>query len=415
MSLISSKKTTNWAFISIFMLVLVDSIGYGLIFPILSPLFMGNHGMVSSMASPGLRDFYYSLSLSLFAVFTFFASPFLGSLSDYYGRKPLLVMGLVGTAISSLICALGIYQRSLWLLFFGRSLSGITAGTQSIAQAAMVDITDPRYKTWYFSVISLAGSAGFTLGPIIGGYFSNSHIVGWFGYWTPFVVDGIMAFLNALILWLCFNPSQSKQPALTKAKFHLLQPLQLIGQGFKDFRINRLVYLNLCYQTGWTLYFQYIGIFLLQRFHFSSNQIGNFISFMTLCLAITNVFMLQYLLRFFSEKQLVSISLLVITVLTPIHLFTDALIWQYIIVMPLMIGVGLIWNCILTLASNAVSAEEQGWALGIIGGTNSFSWLIASILTGALDYLEPSLPFWCTALLALMGFFILSQKRKSAQ
>lgn len=370
---------------------------------------MSQDGMLPKDAPIYLRDFYYSASLTIFSILTFFMSPFLGSLSDIYGRKKLMVWGLIGTAIGSLICVLGIYVNSISILLLGRALSGVTAGTGSIVQAAMIDITEPEKKARNFSIMAVAGSGGFALGPIIGGYFSNPHLVSWFSYWTPFLVDAILAILNALFLSLSFNDSYQYVKKI-KLKFNFFQPLQVIKAGLLDDRIKYFVLVNVLFQTAWTLYFQYMGIFLLQKYHLTSTEIGNYMSFLTACLAVTTVFIQHYLLKFFRELQLVILSLFIFAILTPWHILTNSLNMQYFIAIPLMISISLIWNCILTLVSDAVTAEQQGWAMGVMSGAMSFAWIVASILTGLLDYLMPSLPFWCVAVFALFASFILKYR-----
>src|SRR5262245_35146951 len=105
----SKPNSQFYSLIGLFIVILIDTMGFGIIFPVISPLFLNTSStMVPTNTSLSFRDLYYGLTLGIFSVFMFFAGPILGDLSDQLGRKKVILFCLFGSAISSVICALGI-------------------------------------------------------------------------------------------------------------------------------------------------------------------------------------------------------------------------------------------------------------------------------------------------------------------
>ena len=138
--------------ITLFMIIVIDAMGFGIIFPVLSPLFLAPDGLLGPHASMALRDALYAFTLGLFAVFMFVGTPIFGDLSDSYGRKIMLFLCMAGTAVGALSCAAGIVWSSLTLVFLGRAIGGITAASQSIAQAVIMDVSTETNKTKNLSI-----------------------------------------------------------------------------------------------------------------------------------------------------------------------------------------------------------------------------------------------------------------------
>ncbi|SRR5579883_423990 len=394
------------ALFALLLLVFLDAMGYGLIFPILSPLFLSDQGMLPAHTSLAMRDFLFAMMIGVFSFFMFVTTPVLGDLSDRLGRKPLLLFCLFGTSVSALICALGIYLHNVELLLIGRIFSGLTAGSQAVGMAAIIDVSEPHEKTKHFGWMALAGSVGFAIGPFIGGYFSNPHIVSWFAFWTPFAIDAILAFINAVLLIFTYV-SHEKKSSVKHEKMTWLKPIIVLVEAMKDRGIRNLSIVLLCYETSWALYFQYIAIFLFEQFHLSSAHIGYYMSFIAMMLAITFVVIIRILLMFFSERPIVLGALLVTGLLIPFHIFFKSLFAQYLIVIPISIGSGLVWNAILTLFSNSVDTNRQGWVMGVSSSITSVSWIFGAALAGWLAYLGMTLAFSTAAALMLLGFGLL--------
>jgi MFS family permease len=138
---------------------IINSLGFGIIVPVL----------YSYGKTFGLTGTTLGILTASFSVAQFFATPVLGSLSDKWGRKPLLVISLAGTCISFLLFA---EANSLWILFAARILDGITGGNVSVAQAMVADTATPQNRAKRFGILGSSFALGFVIGPLVGGSFT---------------------------------------------------------------------------------------------------------------------------------------------------------------------------------------------------------------------------------------------------
>lgn len=162
--------TLNWV-------VFTDSLGWGIAFSVFAALFFNKQlNILPASYSDSARYILYEFLLSIYSFLMFFFAPFLGGIADRFGRKPGLKVSMAGLTIGFILCALGCYYSMFWFLVVGRIISGMTAGSVSIAQAATVDLSTPQNKSFYLSVLMLCNTLGFSLGPILGSLFTPIHI-----------------------------------------------------------------------------------------------------------------------------------------------------------------------------------------------------------------------------------------------
>src|SRR3954467_11901122 len=161
--------------------VALDLIGFGILFPVLAR-YARDAG--ASPATAGLLVASFSIAQLVFA-------PLTGRLSDNIGRKPVIIISLVGTAIGSLLT--GLAGSLLWLLFLGRIIDGASGASVSVAQAAVTDVAPPEERARLLGLLGAAFGAGFALGPAIGG------IAALVSHRLPFFIAAAIAGINALV------------------------------------------------------------------------------------------------------------------------------------------------------------------------------------------------------------------------
>src|SRR5205814_3150115 len=167
----------------LFLTVFIDLIGFGIVIPIL-PLY-AEHFHASPVTIGWLTGIYSGMQI----IFT----PILGKLSDRFGRKPVLFVSIVGTALGFALMGLA---QSLTLLFAARILAGITGGNISIPQPYIADVTTPEKRSRAMGLIGAAFGVGFTFGPLIGGVMSQ------ISYSAPFFFSAGLAVINAALVYL---------------------------------------------------------------------------------------------------------------------------------------------------------------------------------------------------------------------
>jgi DHA1 family tetracycline resistance protein-like MFS transporter len=402
-----NNKSNIYVLAPLFLVLLIDAMGVGLVLPLFGPLFTGRtSGIVSVAMSVGMRDLLYGITLSIFCVFMFFGAPFLGDLSDHIGRKKVLLFCLFGTAFGLVICALGVQINSLFLLIAGRALAGFMSGSNALAQAAIVDISTEDNKAINLSLISLANCIGFVLGPIFGGLLSDQNLWIKFGVTTPFWVSAGLAFLNGILLFLIFKETfhfkKIKPIKITKG-------LMIFISAFttKNKRIEKLAIVYLFSEMGWALYFQFLPLYLIGVFNYSAAKISHIMIFMGVVLGISFLWIIRIAVKIFTTEQIAFLSIAI----TAIGIFlaiikTELMIWLSVI--PIGVGGALFYVALLTLFSDSVDKNAQGWVMGVFATIAAVAWGAAGIFSGILGTFGLFVPFIVAGVLLLLGNIVLS-------
>lgn len=190
------KQNRNLFIIAL--IALVNMLGYGIIIPIL----------YAYSKKFGMTDFQNGLLFAVYSVFQFISTPIIGRLSDKYGRRPLLLISIIGTALSFFMTA---FAPNAIFLFIARSLDGLTAGNIPVAFAVISDSTKPEDRAKAFGMIGAAFSFGFVFGPAIA-----ALTVG-FGAAVPFIIAGIITVIAA-ILTAMYLPETNKHLGETQKR-----------------------------------------------------------------------------------------------------------------------------------------------------------------------------------------------------
>src|SRR5437660_9276795 len=185
----------------IFVTVFIDLVGFGIVIPVL-PFYAEGTKFGATPSQVGLLFASYSFMQLIFA-------PVLGRLSDKYGRRPVLLISLLGTALGFLILG---FANTLWLLFVGRIIDGISGGNISTAQAYIADVTTKEDRAKGMGLIGAAFGLGFVFGPAIGGILSR------WGINVPFLFAGSLALANVVLLFFTLAETVTPDhPARTSA------------------------------------------------------------------------------------------------------------------------------------------------------------------------------------------------------
>jgi len=385
----------------LFLVIVIDILGVGLIFPVQGPLFLdATGGLLSGDVSLGMREFLYGLALALFAIGQFVGAPILGDISDHIGRKKTLLICLSFTAISFFMCAYAITEKYPTLLMLGRFIDGLTAGSIPIAQAAIIDVSGKENKAKNIALISLAMNIGFVLGPILGGYFSAPRNGFHFDFSTPFALAGIIALFNILLLMLFFKETSHPRK---KHKLLITKGLMIVKEALRSEKIRHISIVFLLLNTALALYFQYVTLYLVQQYHYTTTHLSYFLSFLGLLAVLANTVIIRLLLRYFSPAQLTKISGAIFALGLLAIIFEQNVSLQWYMAAPILIGDSIAYACLLTLFSDAVPEDEQGWVMGIGTSLGALAWIIAGFLIAPLGITAPLLPFLVAGLFALAG------------
>lgn len=285
------KKALIFGLISIFLC----GIGFSIITPIV-PFLVQPY--VSNLGNQAIA---VTLLTSVYAVCVFFAAPALGALSDRYGRRPILLICLLGSTVGYLIFGMG---GALWVLFLGRIIDGITGGNISTLFAYFADITPREQRTKYFGWISAIAGIGGAIGPTLGGLLAK------FGYSVPMYFVALITFLNLIYGILYMSESLDKNNRLKNITFTRLNPFaQLINiLSMKSLR-RLLISAFLLWIPNGALQGTF-SEFTMDTFNWSPVIIGLMFSIMGIQDIISQGFIMPKLLKKFSDIQIVILGMI---------------------------------------------------------------------------------------------------------
>ncbi|MFY9317716.1 MAG: MFS transporter [Burkholderiales bacterium] len=388
---------------------LIDMVTIGLIIPVL-PALVG-----SFTGSQADQAFWYGAVTFAFGLANFFASPVLGALSDQYGRRPVLLLGFCGLALSFLATALA---TALWMLIAIRLVSGAMQANMSVSNAYVADITPPELRAKRFGMLGAMFGIGFILGPVMGG------LLGAIDVRLPFFAAGSLALLNLLYGWFVLPeslPPERRRAFVLRAAtplkaFRGLAELQGVGRLVIVIACNGLAQFVL--YTTWVLYTTF-------KFGWGPGENGWSLAAVGVVSAVTQGLLLGRLLKRFSVRRLAVMGL-TSSLLAYLAWGMATEGWMLIAVIFANLLGSTVAASIQSIISGAADPRSQGQALGAVGGLNSLMSVIAPLLGAPLLALVSHLPpgdwrlgaplFFCAALqaaaLALAIGHFRSEKRE---
>lgn len=386
-------------------IVFIDSLGWGIAFSVFASLFFSiNSTILSPSTSHTARYMLYEFFLAIYSFFMFFCAPILGSIADYYGRKPSLKISMFGLSVGFILCALGCYFSSLWFLLLGRIISGMTAGSVSVAQAATVDISTQENKSYYLSILMLANTLGFSLGPLLGGLFTLSKILP-NGVLT-FSVAALLSIVGFLGVSLFFKETYNPQHLSNKLNF--LKDFLNIKIAFSKPILKNYLFSLLFSMIAFGLFYSNIPVFLNRVFIPSPSTTGFILSAGAILFSLALVFSGKYVFNYFEQKRTVFITQLIQLI---VYLILALCIMSFYLNVALFAVIslfaGVMYIGLLTLISNSVESDWQGRVMGVVASLSSVSWGVGPLLTGFLNHYNPSIAFICCSLFVLFGLLSL--------
>lgn len=385
--------------------IFVDLIGFGIIIPII-PQLLANPASEFYLLGGGqtLQQGYILLGYltAVFSIAQFLAAPILGQLSDRFGRKKILAICLLGTAISYVVFAIGILTKNIPLLFASRAFAGLSGGNIAVAQASIADFTPPEHRAKNFGLMGAAFGLGFIIGPYLGGKLSDPTFVSWFNPATPFWFAAILSLLNVVSL-IFILPETNKH---IKHGLSIIWSKSVINiwHALQHPQLRELFTVNFLFNAGFTFFTTFFAVFLINKFRFTQGDIGTFFAWVGLWFAFTQAVIVRVLANKFSEVQIVRVALLVSSVSVFLYFFPDTTLGLYLITPILAIANGLIFANLTALISKNADAGVQGEVLGINSSVSALAQMIPPILSGYIAAgLKPETPIYVSAGVILLS------------
>jgi len=380
---------TKNAFIFIFITIVIDATGLGIIIPSLPNLVAEvTHSSISVSAK------YYGIILGSYAFMQFVCSPLIGALSDRFGRRPILLLSLFGLGIDYIFMY---FAPSLFWLILGRSLSGMFGASFTTASAYIADISTPENKTKNFGLIGAAFGIGFIVGPAIGGLLGN------FNLRAPFLFAAGLSLLNLLYGTIVLKESLPKE---NRRAFSWTRS-NPIGAFFQLKKYKHFawifVVLFLLYFGGMAIHSTW-NYYTIEKFKWSIGDVGISLATVGVFIAIVQGGFAGKISKKLGDKKTTLLSLL-ITMLTLIAIGVANHSWMlYAFMLPYAFS-GLADPAIRSILSNKTSESEQGELQGLITSILSCAEIIGPPIMMAVFYFF-SVPRFTAQPIICMPFFL---------
>ena len=402
---ISSRTAFKYA---LFMVIALDAVGFGIVTPVLAPMIRQISSVISEPGS-GLmaRQMTYGLIIAIYPLSYIIGSPILGGLSDRWGRKPLLIVSLLGSLLGFAGYALSLHLQSLSILVIARVLTGVTAGSQGVAQAAMVDVSkSSRDKAVNIGLIAVAMTLGLVLGPLIGGVLADSNWLPWFQLTTPFYCVIVLCLISlALLVWgLADSSPASDSYDDQSAQVGVWQALRIL---FKTPAVISLLIVFLLFELGWSLYYQTLPLVWVHQFDATQFQVGLVLAYVGIMLCVGLVILVQWATRRWTIVACIKASLFWGAAGLIILKLWASLWAQFLLAIPITWAVALGYTGIITLVSNQLEHKRQGLLMGVTDALLSAAFAATVLLASWVTMWGLYLPFIIAALFWLLGWVLL--------
>jgi DHA1 family tetracycline resistance protein-like MFS transporter len=399
-ALLEKAMRPQLAFAFIFVTVLLDSIGFGIIMPVVPHLIMDISGdtLTDAARISGLLMFSY-------AGMQFIASPILGNLSDRFGRRPVLLCSLLAMACNYML--MGWAPTLIWL-FLGRLIGGVSASTYGIANAYIADTFPPEKRAQYFALLGAAFGSGFVLGPAIGGF------LGEYGARVPFYAAAVLTLVNVIYGFLVLPESLKSE---NRREFNLARanPLGALKQLFQYPVVIGLMLVYFCYLLGHFALPSIWAFYTIEKFDWSPRDIGISLSVVGVAMIFVQAFLIRQVLPIWGPKKTAVVGMIATTISFFGYAFAPVAWMMYPVI---IIGAlqGFVTPSVQSIMSGHVPANAQGELQGAMG---SLSGLVAIIsppfMTQLFAYFSsdassvyfPGAPFLAAAILTLLALALL--------
>ncbi len=364
------SKKTNRSLTFIFITLLLDVTGFGIIIPVLPKLIaVLTHVEISGAAQWG------GLLMFSYAAMQFFFAPIIGALSDKYGRRPILLASLFAFGIDFIVQGLA---PNIWWLFGGRLLAGITGASFSTAGAYIADVSPPEKKAQNFGMIGAAFGVGFILGPVLGGF------LGQFGLRVPFFAAAGLALLNFVYGYFVL-PESLKPENRREFDWKRANP----WGAFKNIQrypvlvglVGSLMCIYIAGQANQTTW-SYIGI---EKFQWDERMVGWSLGWVGLTVGLVQGVLSRIIIPKLGTKKAVYVGLFIYTIGFSLFAFaTDT--WMMFAFMTIFAFGGISGPALQGIISNLVPPNEQGELQGSLTSLVSITSIIGPLLMSNLFY-----------------------------
>lgn len=386
----------------IFVNVVLDSMGIGIIMPVMPDLIreVGNVNLSDAALWGGTLTVVFAINQFLF-------SPTIGGLSDAYGRRPVLLIAIFVMALDYLVMAVA---QTIWLLFLGRFLGGITAATQSTAAAYMADISSNEDKAKNFGLLGAAFGVGFVLGPMVGGLLAE------YGSRAPFYAAAVIAFANGVFGYLVL-PETVDKSTRRPFEWRRANPFGAFAQMKRLPGLLPMLMVYLLLSIAFFVYPSVWAFFGRAQFDWDARMVGLSLAAYGFGIVIIQGLLIRPILKRFGEKVTAVFGMVMHLMTFLVYPFMTET-WHVFAYMPISVFSAVAVPALQGLMSNSVNDNAQGELQGAMSSLTAVATIISPfVMTRVFSYFTgeqapvylPSAPFLLSAVSVVVALILFWQ------
>jgi DHA1 family tetracycline resistance protein-like MFS transporter len=338
----------------IFLTIFVNLVGFGIIIPLL-PFYAETFG-----ASP----LVVGMLFAVFSLCQLIAAPILGDLSDRYGRRPILIVSLIGTVISFVMLALA---HSITMLFIARIVDGLSGGNISTARAYVADVTEPKDRSRAFGLIGAAFGLGFIFGPAI------SALLAPISYTAPIWAAAGITLVATGMAWVWLPETVHRAHAGTGMPFRNVMAMMARPT------LRRVLLMDFAYWLAFAIFQTTFALFAAARFGFDATRTASFFAAFAVMGAIVQGIFIRKIVQRFGDKPTLMLGLVCAAVGLIAATLTHTVTLFALSLVPLALGIGFGHPTMSSLISRAARADEQGRVQGAASAVESLGRTIGPV------------------------------------
>ncbi len=366
----------------VYLIVFFGYVGYSLFITVFPPMLLHQaEVLLYPHASEKVKILSLGILLALYPFGQFISSPILGALSDRFGRRPILIYSLVLTTLVYIMIAIGIWFRNYFIVATALLIAGLSEGNTALSQSVIADVATEEEQTRFFGYVYFSAAAAFILGPLIGGRLTDSQMVSWFSYETPFLLIACLLFATLLLVLIGFRETH---PIHHREKISYFEAFTNLKNIFKMPHVRPYYLVNFLIFLGIYGFFQGFPIHIVTRFHLTASMLGYFIAWASVPFLVINLLLTGPLSKKMTPSQIIIISAFWIGIFLEVGLFLDKewTLWGTLFLIGC--GIALCLPATSTMLARLVSRAERGRVLGNNLSLQFFSEAFVGLLIGLL-------------------------------
>lgn len=404
-------KEERREFIVILIIVFLGFLGISIPYLIFPALFLNESYLILSDNTPlYARYVLLGITLAAYPFGQFLGSPILGSLSDDFGRKKVLVTSLFVTALSNLLTGLAIGKENLFLLIFSRLIAGIMEGNIAIARAMAADLKVVS-KHEGFGKINAVASIAYLIGPLFGGLMTDKELYSDFNLRTPFYFICLFFLGLTLLSHLVLKKRAVNKDKKTLSFLERIKIIKRLSLLFSNNRLKFLMITSTCFTLAVDIFYEFGPVFLTIKWGLEPKDLLYFNAILCLALAFGNGYLPEMTSKRFSKKSLIASAI----GLFSIFIFGMILTNNYEIMLLLFglcgLSIGLAVTLLTVKISNTVPDSIQGEVLGSQVSLRVLGDAIICLIGGALLLFSAKIILGVAGSISLAALFFFQYKQ----